>query len=788
MTKKLIYFFSLLVLFGSINAVAEEELYFRFLIKERKELSQITKLVSIENVRQDTVYAIGTNAMLDKLKSAGYDVELLPHPSSLASPEMSGDKRDITAWDVYPTYAAYVQMMNDFETNYPGICRTYSIGNTTQGRELLFVKISDNVDVEEAEPEVMYTSTMHGDETTGYVLMLRLIDSILTTYGTDAEVTDMVNGMEIWINPLANPDGTYRTGNNSVSGAIRYNANLIDLNRNFPDPQDGPHPDGAAWQAETMAMMNIATQHSWIISANFHGGAEVVNYPWDSWVERHADDAWYIDVCRQYAESCQAHAPAGYMNDLNDGITNGFDWYEVNGGRQDYMNFWRGCREVTIELSNTKLLAAGSLPAYWGYNRISFFEWFRQANYGIRGLVTDSATGLPVAATISVIGHDEDSSEVYTDPDVGDYYRMIEAGTFSLRYTADGYVTKTISGINVTDFNSTVVDVELAALTLAPNLDLASDNVGRVDPGDNVQFSITLVNNGGGNATNVSAVLSTSDPNISFNNNSSNYATITAIGGTGANLVQFDLNVDSNCPLYHQVDFDLYITADGGYSVNMPFGFIVGEPIEDFETSNFTEYNWIMSGNVPWIISASTIYEGAYAAASGNIGDNQSSTMEVTFDNMATGTVSFARRVSSESNYDFLRFYIDDVQQGLWSGNIPWAIVSYPVDSGGHTFKWSFTKDGTISSGLDGGFIDLIEFPLIINSGPTWICGDIDGNGQFQGIVDLNYLINRIFRGGPLPPIPQAADVNGSGGDANIIDLNYMVNYVFRGGPAPDCL
>jgi len=785
--RKISIFVGLLILSATINVSAEEELYFRFAIKDRKEISQITRLVSIENVRQDTVYAIGTNAMVENLRLAGYDIEFLPHPSSLARPQMSDNKRDITAWDVYPTYTAYVQMMNDFEANYPGICRTYSIGNSVQGRELLYVKISDNVDVQEAEPEVMFTSTMHGDETTGYILMLRLIDSILTTYGTDAEVTDLVNGMEIWINPLANPDGTYRTGNGSVSGAIRYNANFVDLNRNFPDPEDGDHPDGSAWQPETIAMMNIAIQQSWIISANFHGGAEVVNYPWDSWVARHPDDVWYIDICRQYAESCQAHAPVGYMNDLNDGITNGFDWYEVNGGRQDYMNYWRGCREVTIELSNTKLLSASLLPAHWGYNRISFFDWFRQANFGIRGIVTDSATALPVAATISVIGHDFDSSEVYTDPDVGDYYRMIEAGTYSLRFTADGYTAKTVTGINVTDFNSTVVDVELSALTVGPSLDYVSNDAGQVDPGDIVLFDITLINNGGGNATNVVAVLSSADTYVSFNNDSSNYATITAVGGTGVNYVQFELNVAADCPTYHQADFDLHVTADGGYDITLGFSITIGEEIEDFETSDFTEYDWTMGGNVPWLITGSTIYEGAYSAASGNIGDNQSSLMSVTFENMAAGTVSFARRVSSESNYDFLRFYIDDVQQGLWSGNINWSIVSYPVDSGGHTFKWSFTKDGTISSGLDGGFIDLIEFPQVL-SAPTWICGDIDGNGQFQAILELNYLINRIFRGGPLPPIPQAADVNGSGGPANILDLNYMVNFIFRGGAAPACL
>ena len=108
---------------------------------------------------------------------------------------------------------------------------------------------------------------------TGAVLMLRLIDSLLTTYGSDTRITNMVDEMEIWINPLANPDGTYNGGNHTVSGATRGNANGYDLNRNFPDPEDGPTPGGTR-QIETTHMMNIATAHNFVLSMNFHGGAE----------------------------------------------------------------------------------------------------------------------------------------------------------------------------------------------------------------------------------------------------------------------------------------------------------------------------------------------------------------------------------------------------------------------------------------------------------------------------------------------------------------------------------
>ena len=65
-------------------------------------------------------------------------------------------------------------------------------------------------------------------------------------------MNNLVNEIDIWINPLANPDGETRWGNQDVWNATRYNANWVDLNRNYPDPEDGPHPDGNAYQPETI--------------------------------------------------------------------------------------------------------------------------------------------------------------------------------------------------------------------------------------------------------------------------------------------------------------------------------------------------------------------------------------------------------------------------------------------------------------------------------------------------------------------------------------------------------
>ncbi len=437
------------------------EIYFA-LPGSGSEARELTNIISIDNVSGDTIYAYANRKEFARLQeTSNRDFLLLQHPGTLINPKMSSDFRSILEWDSYPTYSAYELMMQQFATDYPEICSLHTIAVLPSGRKLLAVRISDNVNVEEDEPEFLYTSSMHGDETTGYVLTLRLIDYLLSNYNQIPRITDMVNNMDIWINPLANPDGTYAGGNNSVYGAQRYNANYVDLNRNYRDPAAGPHPDGEEWQPETVAFMNFAEERNFVMSANFHGGAEVMNYPWDTWSRLTADNNWWIMVSHEYADTCHAHSPSGYMTEFDNGITNGYAWYSITGGRQDYMNYFQQCREVTVEISNTKLLPANQLNDWWNYNYRSLLNYMQQATYGVRGIVTDSITGEPVEAQISIFGFDKDSSMVFTSLPIGNYHRLLKAGSYNLTFSAEGYQPRTINNVAVTDKGTIRLDVKL---------------------------------------------------------------------------------------------------------------------------------------------------------------------------------------------------------------------------------------------------------------------------------------------------------------------------------------
>jgi hypothetical protein len=496
------------ILFSSINFYPQQlsqeyfekniEVYFSFETSSKEMIRDLTNIISIDNIDRNIVYAYANADEYAVFLTFNIAHTVLPKPGELIIPQMSESIDEITDWDVYPTYNGYVSMMTQYATNYPSICKLIDAGNTVEGRKILLVKISDNVNVREDEPQFLYTSTIHGDETTGYVLMLRLIDSLLTSYGTNPRITNIVNNAEIWINPNANPDGTYHGGNGTVYGATRYNSNGYDLNRNFPDPVNGVHPNQ---QQETAVFRNLAEQNNFVLCANFHGGTEVVNYPWDTWTNgfpdyvSHADEEWYEFISHLYADTCQVYSPSNYMNGYDDGITNGGAWYVIHGGRQDYMNWFMNSREVTIEISDTKLIPASQLPAHWEYNKRSFLNYIESIFYGVRGIVTDTADN-PLNAMVKVLNHDTLHSGIRTDSLNGNFHRMLAPGIYSFQFSADGYYSQTMDNVVVNSFHTTILDVELIPDFIPVELISFTANVN----GDNVSLkwrTATETNNSG---------------------------------------------------------------------------------------------------------------------------------------------------------------------------------------------------------------------------------------------------------------------------------------------------
>lgn len=283
-----------------------------------------------------------------------------------ATINMATSVAEMADWDRYPTYETYVAMMQGWAQQYPDLCRLDTIGTSVQGRLILCMKISNPNPTQVANPEFFYSSTMHGDEVTGYYFMLRLIDTLLSSYGTSTRLTQLIDNIDIYINPLSNPDGTYRGGNSTVANAVRYNANNVDLNRNFPDPF-GTAPINAQ-QKENTAMIDYVSNHRFVLSANLHGGAEVMNYPWDSYTtyeQAHPDAEWWKAVGKRFVDTTRIFNSQRFRDVNTAGVIEGGDWYVISNGRQDYMNQVWGCHEITMELSTQKTLPSSQLCNYW---------------------------------------------------------------------------------------------------------------------------------------------------------------------------------------------------------------------------------------------------------------------------------------------------------------------------------------------------------------------------------------------------------------------------------------
>jgi hypothetical protein len=156
-------------------------------------------------------------------------------------------------------------------------------------------------------------------------------------------------------------------------------------------------------------------------------------------------------------------------------------------------------------------------------------------------------------------------------------------------------------------------------------------------------------------------------------------------------------------PLFLLLDHDYALTAR----------FRVKQPTDTFETGDLTALPWAAAGDAPWFVQSSVVASGRFAARSGLIGDNQQSSLALAATTLA-GTGSFDFRVSSETGWDFLEFYLNGLRLQRWSGEVGWQNFQFPVPAGINRFEWRYTKDANFSAGLDAAFLDNVFVPLSV--------------------------------------------------------------------------
>jgi hypothetical protein len=231
---------------------------------------------------------------------------------------------------------------------------------------------------------------------------------------------------------------------------------------------------------------------------------------------------------------------------------------------------------------------------------------------------------------------------------------------------------------------------------------------GRLDPGETAEIKAVLRNQGGAFAHGINANLSTWDPYLVINSSSSS---IESLNAGDADTLYFNITASPQAPLAHPTISTVHLLADNNLADTGYIILMIGAIVEDFETNDFSKFEWAFGGNKPWITDMTNIWEGTYSATSGDIDDNESSAISLVYDVAQDDSISFYCKVSSELHYDYLRFLIDNAELEKWSGEQNWARVSYGIQKGSHLLKWNYTKDYSISNGGDAAWLDYIMLP-----------------------------------------------------------------------------
>jgi hypothetical protein len=269
---------------------------------------------------------------------------------------------------------------------------------------------------------------------------------------------------------------------------------------------------------------------------------------------------------------------------------------------------------------------------------------------------------------------------------------------------------------------------------------------GFLEPGENVSITLDVSNTGHMPAENGLVSIIENNPDVTLNNTSFMLPAL----AVGVNVpLNFTVSLGAGLQSGAVVPIGLALTA-GVYNVNECILLPIGVSGEGFESGDFSAYPWVNTSSVPWAIQSGSTnaYSGNYCAKSGLIGNNASTALSLTLNIGASGNISFYRKVSSEANYDFLKFSIDGVEMGSWSGNQAWAQVSYPVSAGNRTFSWEYSKDVSYTSGSDCAWIDGIVFPMSGNTDVAmiWVPQDeftfenVQGNDQLSADFQVRNL------------------------------------------------
>ncbi len=425
-------------------------------------------------VARDSLEVIVSPAELELLRGRGLAIEVLsigrPFREIQRERQLRAVKEGLEAVPPgYPTLSQILAQMQAAAASHPAICKyvdltvEYGAPVTWEGRHIYAVKISDNVDLEEDEPAFLQVDNHHAREIVTPVLGLYTIEQLTSQYGIDPDITQVVDDWEIWVNPVFNPDGYeyvynhdnwWRKNRRNNGGGV-YG---VDLNRNYPFGWDascggsttpssetyrGPSP---ASEQETQTMILWSADRRWVKVQDNHSYGEHLRYsygtclyhPWESFFQ---------------SEASSLSQASGYGGWTQNSCCGGGEFgYQIHTyGSSAYL--WETAPEFQPAYSSAQ---AEAVKVFGG----TMAHLLRPIP--ISGHVTDSCSGLPVVAEISLPGVGFQHNEKHGSGGLhGRYHVFAPPGGYTLRFEAPGYATQE-HPVTVANLSTAIVlDVQL---------------------------------------------------------------------------------------------------------------------------------------------------------------------------------------------------------------------------------------------------------------------------------------------------------------------------------------
>lgn len=348
-----------------------------------------------------------------------------------------------TAPDYFPAKALYDcndfisqddirALFDDIARDFEGTAETFSIGTSLEGREMHALKLSPDLTFEAVLPEVRIIGGIHGNECMGVQMVADIAVWLTAEYGANPFATRLLDEVEVVLVPSVNPDGYVG------ERATRENANGVDLNRNlhFAWVNAGEAPFS---EPETRAIRNLSDTQNFTLGLSYHTEAPYVNAPWNYTPHHPPDEALFQAMGEAYAGSSSYN------------VVFGWDWFDIQGDVNDWSLGVKGTFDWTLELMS-------DLDPQWDIHSAGVAGFLSFIFQRAEGVVTDGNTGEPLAARIEI---EPEGVPVFTDPERGDYHRVLLPGVYDITAVADGYISETQTGVIVESDAVTAVDFAL---------------------------------------------------------------------------------------------------------------------------------------------------------------------------------------------------------------------------------------------------------------------------------------------------------------------------------------